>query len=70
VISPNIGAAGQHGGTAYHQEDQSIMNYAWNVLKERAVYVSFADDAFHFDVSWLGIILIVAAMILWRRLRR
>jgi hypothetical protein len=46
------------------------MNDVWGVLKERAVYVSFAGDAFHFDVSWPGIILIVAAMVLWRRLRR
>ena len=46
------------------------MSDAWNVLKERAVFISFAGDAFHFDVSWLGIILIVAAMFLWRRLRR
>ena len=46
------------------------MDYVWSVLRERAVYISFAGDAFHFDVSWLGIILIVVAMILWRWLRR
>ena len=46
------------------------MNYAWSVLKERAIFVSFAGDAFHFDLSWLGIILVIAAMALWRRLRR
>jgi hypothetical protein len=38
------------------------------VPKERAIFMSFAGDAFRFDVPWLGIILIVAAMVLWRRL--
>ena len=47
-----------------------MMNSAWGILKERAVFISFAGDAFHFDVSWLGIILIIAAMVLWTRLRR
>jgi hypothetical protein len=51
-------------------EEIDIMNYAWSILKERAVFISFAGDAFHFDVSWLGIILIIVAMVLWRRLRR
>jgi hypothetical protein len=46
------------------------MDYAWSVLRERAIYVSFAGDAFHFDVSWLGLILIVAFAFLWRKIRR
>jgi hypothetical protein len=69
VISPSIGAR-IRTVAPHHREDQSIMDYAWSILKERAVFISFAGDAFHFDVSWLGIILIVAAMMLWRRLRR
>lgn len=46
------------------------MNAVWNILKERALFVSFAGDSFHFEISWLGVILVVAAMLLWRRLRR
>jgi hypothetical protein len=46
------------------------MDYAWSVLRERAIYISFAGDAFHFDVSWLGIILIVTFAFLWRKIRR
>jgi hypothetical protein len=41
-----------------------------NVLRERALFVSFADDAFHFDISWLGIILVALLVFLWRRIRR
>ncbi len=46
------------------------MDSIWNVLKEKALYVSFAGDAFHFEISWLGVILVVAIMFVWRRLRR
>ncbi len=46
------------------------MNAILNILKERALYVSFADDAFHFDISWLGIILVVIVLLILRRIRR
>ncbi len=39
-------------------------------LRAPAVHVAIARDAFVFDVSWLGVVLIVGAMLLWRRLRR
>jgi hypothetical protein len=46
------------------------MNSILNILKERALFVSFADDAFHFDISWLGIILVVIVLVVLRRVRR
>ncbi|MDE1969472.1 MAG: hypothetical protein KGI92_11255 [Alphaproteobacteria bacterium] len=39
-------------------------------LRAPAVHVAIARDAFVFDVSWLGIVLVVGATLLWRRLRR
>lgn len=39
-------------------------------LRAPAVHVAIARDAFVFDVSWLGIVLVVGAVLLWRRLRR
>ena len=42
----------------------------WNLINTRAIAVSIADNAFHFEISWLGILLIIGAMFLWRRLRR
>jgi hypothetical protein len=46
------------------------MDTIWNILRQRALFVSFAGEAFHFEISWLGIILFVAAILLWRRIRR
>jgi len=46
------------------------METLWNILKQRALFVSFAGESFHFEISWLGIILVFAAMLLWRRIRR
>ena len=46
------------------------MNQLWALLKTRALYVSFGHDAFNFDLSWLGVILIAAAVLIIRRLRR
>ena len=46
------------------------MNSILGILREKALYVSFADDAFHFDISWLGIILVALLVFLWRRIRR
>jgi hypothetical protein len=42
----------------------------WAFLKGQALYVSIAHDAFNFEISWLGILIIVAAMLLIRHLRR
>jgi hypothetical protein len=46
------------------------MESFWTMLNNRALSVSIAHDAFAFEISWLGIILIVGAMLLWRYLRR
>ena len=46
------------------------MNAIWSTLHERAIYVSAANDAFHFDISWLGVLIAIAAILIWRRLRR
>lgn len=46
------------------------MDSLWAFLKGRALYVSVAHDAFTFDISWLGIVLVIAAPLLIRYLRR
>lgn len=46
------------------------MNSIWSTLHERAIYVSAANDAFHFDISWLGVVIAAAAVLIWRKLRR
>jgi len=46
------------------------MDTLWTFLKGRALYVSVAHDAFTFDISWFGIILVIGAMLLFRHLRR
>ncbi len=46
------------------------MDALWTFLKAPAIHVAVARDAFVFDISWLGIVLVVGAMLLWRRLRR
>ncbi len=46
------------------------MEAIWAFLKGRALYVSVAHDAFTFDISWLGVILVIGAMLLFRYLRR
>ncbi len=46
------------------------MDALWTFLKGRAIYVSVAHDAFSFDVSWLGVILLVGAALVIRRWRR
>jgi hypothetical protein len=38
-------------------------------LRAPALHVAIARDAFVFDVSWLGVALVIAALLLWRRLR-
>jgi hypothetical protein len=42
----------------------------WALLKGQAIDVSIARDAFNFEISWLGILIILAAMLLIRHLRR
>ena len=46
------------------------MEAIWTFLKGQALSVSVAHDAFNFNISWLGIILVVAALLLLRYLRR
>lgn len=46
------------------------MDTLWTFLKGRALYVSIAHDAFNFEISWLGVVIVVAAMLLIRHLRR
>jgi hypothetical protein len=42
----------------------------WSLVNTRALSVSVAQGAFDFEISWLGVLLIVGAMLLWRFLRR
>lgn len=58
------------GGPAAGPRARERMDQLWTLLKTRALYVSFGHDAFNFDLSWLGIILVVAAALVIRRLRR
>jgi hypothetical protein len=46
------------------------MDALWIFLKGRALYVSVAHDAFSFDISWLGVGLLIGAALLIRHLRR
>lgn len=46
------------------------MELLWAFLRAPAIHLAVARDAFVFDISWLGIVLIVAALLLFRRLRR
>jgi hypothetical protein len=42
----------------------------WSLINNRAISVDVAQGAFDFGISWLGILLIIGAMLLWRHLRR
>ncbi|HWI25613.1 MAG TPA: hypothetical protein VN668_01505 [Stellaceae bacterium] len=42
----------------------------WPMINHTALSVSVAQGAFSFELSWLGVALIVGAMLLWRYLRR
>lgn len=42
----------------------------WSLINTRALSVSLAQGAFNFELSWLGLLLIVGALLLWRFLRR
>ena len=39
-------------------------------LQAPAIHVAIARDAFVFDVSWLGVLLVIAALFLLRYLKR
>src|ERR1700730_15940475 len=42
----------------------------WSLVNTRALSVEVAQGAFSFEISWLGILLIIGALLLWRHLRR
>jgi len=46
------------------------MESLWAFLRAPAIHVAIARDAFVFDISWLGIVLVVGALLLFRYLRR
>jgi hypothetical protein len=46
------------------------MDAVWSALNGRALAVSVAHDAFNFEISWLGVVLVSGAMLVWRHLRR
>jgi hypothetical protein len=46
------------------------MESLWAFLRAPAIHIAVARDAFVFDISWLGIVLVVAASLLYRHLRR
>jgi hypothetical protein len=46
------------------------MSTLWAFLEAPAVHIAIARDAFVFDVSWLGVTLVIAALFLWRYLKR
>lgn len=46
------------------------MESLWSFLKAPALHVAVARDAFTFDLSWLGVVIIIGALFLLRHLRR
>jgi len=46
------------------------MDAIWTFLKARALFVSVAHDAFTFELSWFGLVLLVCFAFLLRFLRR
>lgn len=46
------------------------MELLWAFLRAPAVHVALARDAFVFDISWLGVVLVIGALLLFRHLRR
>ena len=46
------------------------MDFLWAFLRAPAIHVAIARDAFVFDISWLGIVLVIGALLLLRYLRR
>jgi len=46
------------------------MEAMWTFLRGSALSVSVAQSAFNFQISWLGIFLLIGAALLIRHLRR
>lgn len=46
------------------------MEFLWAFLRAPAIHVAIARDAFVFDISWLGVALAIAALLLFHHLRR
>jgi hypothetical protein len=46
------------------------MDALWTFLRGRALSVSVAHDAFNFEISWFGILLLLCAALIIRHLRR
>ena len=46
------------------------MTTVWTALTHRAFAISVADDAVRFEMSWLGIIVVIAALLFLRLFRR
>ena len=46
------------------------MDSVWAFLRAPAIHVAVARDAFVFDISWLGIVLVLGVLLLFRHLRR
>ena len=46
------------------------MDSLWAFLRAPALHIALARDAFVFDVSWLGVVLVIAALVLLRYLKR
>jgi hypothetical protein len=64
---PRLRRAGGHRPASIRL---AAMASLWSLINTRALSVSVAQGAFEFELSWLGILLIVGAMLLWRFLRR
>jgi hypothetical protein len=65
-----IGDACRAGDHRWLSIRLAAMASLWSLVNTRALSVSVAQGAFQFELSWLGILLIVGAMLLWRFLRR
>jgi hypothetical protein len=46
------------------------MESLWAFLKAPAIHLAVARDAFVFDISWLGIVLVIGGLLVLRYLRR
>ena len=46
------------------------MDSVWAFMRAPAIHVAIAREAFVFDVSWLGIVLVIGTLFLLRYLKR
>ena len=46
------------------------MGSLWSLLNTRAISISVANGQVDFGISWLGILIVIGLLFLWRRLRR